>query len=131
MRAIAVAVPVPGLGPLTYSVPDDVLDPPVGARVLVPLGKRTMTGIVIAQGSDPALTPFPEVKPVEAVLDLQPFLPADVVNLATWVADYYACGVGEAIATAMPPRAWIESERHVAITETGEAHLLVERGGRR
>jgi primosomal protein N' (replication factor Y) len=45
VRVIDVAVPVPGLGPLTYSVPDDVPVPPVGARVLVPLGKRTLTGV--------------------------------------------------------------------------------------
>jgi primosomal protein N' (replication factor Y) len=68
---------------------------------------------------------------VVAVLDERAFLPADVVELATWVADYYACGVGEAIATAMPPRAWIESERHAAITDAGEGRLLSERGARR
>jgi len=65
------------------------------------------------------------------VLDQEAFLPADVVDLAAWVAAYYACGVGEAIATAMPPRAWIESERHAAITDAGEARLLLERGARR
>jgi primosomal protein N' (replication factor Y) len=74
------------------------------------------------------LTPL---KAVVAVLDERAFLPADVVELATWVADYYACGVGEAIATAMPPRAWIESERHAAITDAGEGRLLSERGARR
>jgi primosomal protein N' (replication factor Y) len=153
-----VAVPVPGIGALTYIVPDGFPDPVVGARVLVPLGKRTITGIVIAEGSDPSLTPLREgsdpgltpvrhgsdpgltpfggtapsdVKSVATMLDLQPFLPRDVVNLAVWVADYYACGVGEAIATAMPPRAWIESERHAAITDAGEARLLIERGARR
>jgi primosomal protein N' (replication factor Y) len=65
------------------------------------------------------------------VLDATPFLPADVVDLAAWVADYYACGIGDAIATAMPPRAWIESERHARITDAGEARLLAERGARR
>ena len=65
------------------------------------------------------------------VLDDAPFLPADVVNLAVWVAEYDACGVGEAIATAMPPHAWIETERHARITELGEARLLTERGLRR
>jgi 16S rRNA processing protein RimM len=35
VRAIAVAVPVPGLGPLTYAVPDGIPLPCVGARVLV------------------------------------------------------------------------------------------------
>jgi primosomal protein N' (replication factor Y) len=136
VRAIDVAVPVPGLGSLTYAVPDGVADPPVGARILVPLGKRTLTGICLGATS-PAPDDVasgggaPEVKPLIDVLDAVPFLPADVVDLAAWVADYYACGVGEAIATAMPPRAWIESERHAAITEAGEARLLVERGARR
>jgi primosomal protein N' (replication factor Y) len=152
VRAIAVAVPVPGLGPLTYSVPDEMPMPAAGARVLVPLGKRTLTGIVLslpasgfplpADGSQgpasrfplPASSsqfPAPDLKPLIDVLDAEPFLPPDVVDLATWVADYYACGVGEAIATAMPPRAWIESERHAAITDAGEARLLAERGTRR
>jgi primosomal protein N' (replication factor Y) len=65
------------------------------------------------------------------VLDRDAFVPASVVRLAAWVSDYYACGVGEAIATAMPPRAWIESERHARITDAGEARLLRERGARR
>ena len=152
MRAIAVAVPVPGIGALTYAVPDGVPDPPVGARILVPLGNRTVTGICLGamSANEPAggqvqnapvsragtgegqcadLTP--DVKPLVDVLDGEPFLPPVVVELAAWVADYYACGIGEAIATAMPPRAWIESERHAAITEAGEARLLVERGARR
>src|SRR5580765_5783064 len=50
VRAIAVAVPVPGLGPLTYAVPEGLPLPGVGARVLVPLGNRTVTGIVCEAG---------------------------------------------------------------------------------
>jgi primosomal protein N' (replication factor Y) len=128
MRAIAVGVPVPGLGPLTYTVPEGMPDPAVGARVLVPLGKRTVTGIVLA--SD-LRSPTSDLRPLIDVLDADPFLPPEVVALAEWVADYYACGVGEAIGTAMPPRAWIESERHAAITDAGEARMLRERGARR
>jgi primosomal protein N' (replication factor Y) len=52
------------------------------------------------------------------------------VRLATWVAEYYACGIGDAISAAMPPRAWIESERHAQITERGHARALTERGAR-
>jgi primosomal protein N' (replication factor Y) len=143
LRTAAVAVPVPGLGPLTYEVPDGFPVPPIGARVLVPLGTRVVTGIVlgsdpddIVAGSDPngpVSVPDAAVsaKPLVDILDAEPFLPADVVQLAAWVADYYACGVGEAVATAMPPRAWIESERHAAITGNGEARMLSERGARR
>ncbi len=41
MRLIRVAVPVPALDALTYHVPDELGDPAIGARVLVPLGNRT------------------------------------------------------------------------------------------
>ena len=134
-------MPVPGLGALTYSLPDGMPDPPIGARVLVPLGNRTLTGVVLSaiDQRSPAIDPrtsTPEsrtsdIRPLTDVLDDAPFLPPDIVTLAQWVADYYACGVGEAIATAMPPRAWVESERHARITDLGEARLLTERGLRR
>ncbi|HEY7502306.1 MAG TPA: primosomal protein N' [Vicinamibacterales bacterium] len=108
------AVPVPALESLTYSLPDDVPDPPVGARVLVPLGNRVLTGCVVQENlgtREPANPGTPErgnpgtvrVKPIIEVLDTTAFLPEDVVELATWVADYYACGIGEALATAFPP----------------------------
>ena len=46
-RTVAVALPVPRLGLLTYAVPDGVALTP-GVRVSVPLGKRTATGFVVA-----------------------------------------------------------------------------------
>ena len=55
MRLVRVAVPVPALDSLTYSLPDAVPDPPVGARVLVPLGNRVLTGCVV--GSQGARVP--------------------------------------------------------------------------
>jgi primosomal protein N' (replication factor Y) len=63
------------------------------------------------------------------VLDAEPFLSDDVVRLALWVAEYYACGAGEAIAAALPPRAWIESERFVQLVN--DAPAFGERGLRR
>jgi primosomal protein N' (replication factor Y) len=129
VRHIQVAVPVPSLGTLTYRLPDNSTDPPVGARVLVPLGTRVITGIVTH--SAPALEEDAGMKDVLEILDSEPFLPLDVVTLALWAAEYYACGAGEAISAAMPPRAWLESERHARITEAGHARLLLERGARR
>ncbi len=165
MRLIRVAVPVPTLEALTYHVPDDLGDPAIGARVLVPLGTRTLTGVVIETGlgtrdsgldktsevaiesgpgirdpgserttepTDPeSRVPNPgSVKPVLDVLDDSAFLPADVVALTAWVSEYYACGPGEALAAAMPPRAWVESERYAQITAAGGVSLLTERGVR-
>ena len=144
MRLVRVAVPVPALDALTYAVPDELPWPASGARVLVPLGTRVITGIALEAepASDPATRPPDHscsaappgrgaIKDIVDVLDDEPFLPADIVALASWVADYYACGVGEALAAAMPPRAWVESEQRAEITASGAARLPAEGGMRR
>ena len=133
---ITVAVPVPSIGALSYSVPESLTLPVPGARVLVPLGTRVLTGVVLSVDSvhsapDPVpRVPHPEVRDLIDVLDEQAFLPGDVLRLVQWVAEYYACGAGEALASAMPPRAWIESERHAQITDAGRTRLALERGRR-
>lgn len=105
-RLVSVAVPVPLLGALTYRVPDDMAMPSPGVRVRVPLGSREVTGCVLpapaADGSGGAV----DVRELLECLDVEPFLPAAVLELAGWVADYYGCGAGEAVAAAMPPFAW-------------------------
>jgi primosomal protein N' (replication factor Y) (superfamily II helicase) len=113
-RLIRVAVPVPALDSLTYSLPAATPIPPSGARVLVPLGSRVLTGCVVDLDEAADAVADGQVKNVIEVLDREPFLPEDVVKLATWVADYYACGIGEALATAMPPLAAATSVEHAA-----------------
>src|SRR5262245_11992633 len=100
---LSVAVPVPTLDLLTYAVPEGVDVPAVGARVIVPLGARVVTGIVVdhVRGGDPAR----DVKFVHQVLDREAFVPPDVVALARWVAEYYAAGVGDTIPALLPPMA--------------------------
>jgi primosomal protein N' (replication factor Y) (superfamily II helicase) len=136
---VRVAVPVPALEALTYAVPAESAPPALGARVLVPLGTRVVTGIVVgtdgrddeaagptaARSFSSAIddTSAAQVKDLLDVVDDEPFLPGEIVTLASWIADYYACGIGEAVAAAMPPRAWIESERYARITPAGRAGL--------
>ncbi len=143
MRLVRVAVPVPSLDALTYAVPAGVPEPPPGARVLVPLGNRVLTGVVVPGSGDRgpgpddhsrspgSSDPGADVREILELLDTEPFLPDDVVRLCAWVAEYYACGIGEAVATALPPRSRIASERHGQITDLGHARMLTERGQRR
>ena len=131
MRLVSVAVPVPAIGALTYSVPDNLPQPATGARVLVPLGTRVMTGVVTPD-TEARLesSATAEVRDIIDVLDESAFLPADVIELIRWVAEYYACGIGEALAAAMPPRAWVESERHAQLTDAGTLAIAREKGMR-
>ncbi len=108
---VRVAVPVPLLSSLTYRVPAGHTPPVRGARVRVPLGSRLVVGCVIgvAHDADPPPSPQPgsdAFKEVVETIDAEPFLPAAVLHLALWIAEYYACGPGDAVAAAMPPFAW-------------------------
>ena len=94
-------MPVPGLGLLSYRAPAPV--PPKGARVTVPLGTRTVTGVVVSHHA--TMPPGGTLRAIGSVVDAAPFLPPNVVDLAVWVGDYYASGPGEAMAVAMPPSA--------------------------
>jgi len=116
-RLVHVAVPVPALDLLTYAVPDGVPTPPIGARVVVPLGTRVVTGIVVQNENPRTQNPNPEprtpnpepdpdsLKPLRDVLDADAFVPPEVVELAQWTAEYYAAGVGDAIPLLLPPMA--------------------------
>ena len=121
---VHVAVPVPGLDLLTYAVPEGMATPAVGARVVVPLGTRVVTGIVIERGVRP-LSVQVEVKPLRQVLDEGAFVPEEVVALARWTAEYYAAGVGDTIPALLPPMARggradaHKTTRMAAITATG------------
>ena len=102
---MSVAVPVPALGLLTYRVARPTVPCRcAGARVVVPLGKRTLTGVVLGVDRRSS-TPRSRCATSCDVLDAEPFVPADVVKLTPWVADYYLAGPGAALASALPPHA--------------------------
>ena len=98
---VAVAVPVPGLGLLSYRVPGR-RDRHKGARVRVPLGARARH----RRRGRRRRRRRPRramLRDVHEVIDAEPFLPPTVVDLALWVGEYYASGPGDALALAMPP----------------------------
>ena len=121
MRFVSVAVPVPFLDVLTYQVPADAVPPERGARVVVPLGKRVVTGIVVDANAAVNLeaTAWEKIKPITEVLDDEAFLPGPVVDLALWVAEYYACGAGDALAAAVPSTQAHKTIRIAALTTQG------------
>jgi primosomal protein N' (replication factor Y) (superfamily II helicase) len=129
-RTVSVAVPFPIPTLLTYRVPDPIEMPVPGARVLVPLAGRQVTGIVAEV--NPRRAPEVDagasgtaIRDLVDVLDERPFLPPTITDLALWVADYYLCGPGEAVAAALPPGAWLQSGYRVRITEAGQAQAII------
>jgi len=126
VRLASVAVPVPQVGLLTYRLPEQFDNVTIGSRVLVPLGSRTLTGCVVGMGSQTdgnAPAGDAGLRDVIDVLDDEPFLTPEIVKLALWTSDYYACSPGEAVAVAVPPLAWVESRRIATLTEAGRLLL--------
>jgi primosomal protein N' (replication factor Y) len=132
---VQVAVPVPALDLLTYSVPDGMDVPAVGARVVVPIGPRSVTGVVVANEGVSAGT-LTGLKPVRRCLDQDAFLPPEIVSLALWTAEYYAAGPGHTINALLPPAARGERAnadkriRIAVLTETGRQALGEPADGR-
>ena len=118
-RLIAVAVPVPGLGLLTYAIPNGVPTPPKGARVSVPLGTRLVVGVIAAHDAA-APADATKIREIVSVIDTSAFVPGAVVDIALWVGEYYASGPGESLTMAMPPaarRGEVDSFRMISSAE--------------
>lgn len=111
MAALAHVVPLTSVdGVYTYRVPDEMAAEAVpGARVLVPFGRRQITGVVAerVEGSPDKL------KSLHDVLDARPALTPELLALTRWTADYYLCAWGEAIKAALPSGTEVESRRVV------------------
>ncbi len=121
-----VAVPAPLQEPLTYAVPE-ALDGrlEVGMRVLVPLGRRRVTGVVVGFQRE---SPVTGVKAVSEALDEEVLLDDAFLKLCRWAADYYVASMGEVLAAALPPLLRTESRLVAAfVREPDRLHGELDR----
>ena len=75
--------------------------PPIGVRVLVPLGRKTITGVVY-RPHEGALPDTVKLREVLDILDEQPVVTAYQLRLWEWLSQYYMCTMGEVMAAALP-----------------------------
>lgn len=87
-----------------YTCPEDDAAPVVGCRVRAPFSGRTLTGYVVAAGTAMPRLPRKNItlKPIERVLDKAPLFGSTTLPLARWLADFYFCTLGQALATMLP-----------------------------
>ena len=98
-RYCDVAVPVPLDATFTYSIPEDLPEPSVGGRVIVPFREKRLCGIVTElHDREPSF----KAKPVQQVLDTTPALTDELMQLGRWIAHYYIAPIGEVLRSMLP-----------------------------
>lgn len=77
-----------------------------GARIIVPFGRKTRTGYIVTLHDElPANIKLDEaeIKQAERLVDEVPVCTPEILELAKWVADYYASPLGEVLKATLPP----------------------------
>ncbi|MEW5967160.1 MAG: primosomal protein N' [Pseudomonadota bacterium] len=76
---------------------------PPGTLVEVPFGRTRQVGVALGEADDDAVHPD-KLRDVLRVLDDRPALPAELLRLAQFCADYYQHPLGAVLLAALPPR---------------------------
>lgn len=143
---IRVAIPSPLRRLFDYLPPkssalsvDKEFDPasiPVGTRVKVPFGRRSVVGVVMAveQGSELAES---RLRAITAVLDSDPLFSAGLFNVLRWAMRYYHHPPGEVLSTALPVRLrqgaalrTVDAVWQASATPKAEAEALLKRAAK-
>ncbi len=99
-RLIDVALPVPLFQTFTYGVPEEFRDQvQIGCRVVVPFGKRSLTGVVV---DEPATTELDRLRDMKDLLDTEPLFTPEMLEFAEWISRYYVSPIGETFRTMLP-----------------------------
>ncbi|MCV4690291.1 hypothetical protein OFC38_29515, partial [Escherichia coli] len=115
------AVPVPARKTFYYRLDGNVAESAaIGSRVLVPFGKQILTGYIIeiigTTLPDKSLEPE-KIRDVIDLLDIEPLISHEILELTRWAADYYAASWGEMIKAALPAGINANVEKVITLTE--------------
>ena len=123
-----VALPVPVDRVFTYSIERG--EPVVGGRVLVPFRREQLQGVVVAlhdrgtakESSAENISPA-AIRPILRVLDQEPVLSEHLLQLGSWIAEYYLAPLGEVLRTMLPLGAEVRKEVVYSLTPRGATAL--------
>ena len=97
---VQVAVNLPLKSVFDYAVPPQFRNRvAVGKRVWVPFRNRTIVGFVVKVSNT---TGIRRTRDIKDIIDDEPILSKEMLELTRWIADYYFCSWGEAIESAIP-----------------------------
>ncbi len=134
MIHLEVAVAAPLEQTLTYSLPETAEYAGsgisgslyIGRRVLVPLGRRKVTGYILAVVPSVACLPY-TIKAVDSFCDDYPLFHQNSVEFYRWVANYYHYPLGLVIKTALPGGLAPKSTKKLVVTSVADIKVFFGR----
>jgi primosomal protein N' (replication factor Y) len=107
---VRVAVPIPSASTFIYAVPETFVSTvAVGKRVLVPFGKRRITGFIVETQDEANCGK--EVKEILDLPDAEPLFGKEDLAFYEWISRYYLYPLGKALAEILPGGIALRSER--------------------
>ncbi len=120
----SLALPLPLNALFTYRVPPDLAAlAETGRRALAPFGPRLLTGFIVGISGDPGDLAPERIKDIQDIPDDERVFDSPMLELASWVADYYLSSVGEVLKAAMPSGTMVRSRVRVYPSGTPEADV--------
>jgi primosomal protein N' (replication factor Y) len=112
-----VSLPVPMDQPFTYLLPETLRHRVrAGCRVLVPFGPRKLTGVVLRTHDQP---PAGAAREALKLLDEEPVLDQELLELGRWIAAYYCAPLGETLRAMTPLSGDIRRGKIYSLTPSG------------
>jgi primosomal protein N' (replication factor Y) len=110
-RYADVSLPVNLDREFTYLIPPEFETAAVvGARAVVPFGRKYATGLITGL---PAATTVTGLKPLHDVIDPSPIVSEELLWVCRWIAGYYLSPLGNVLKAAMPQGFSLSSKRIV------------------
>lgn len=108
-----VILPLPIKQLFTYSIPDSLIkDLEIGKRVIVQFGSRKIYTAIVFSIHQNVPKEY-KTKDIVDILDDKPIVNEKQLKIWQWIAEYYACSVGEVFKAALPSGLKLESETKV------------------
>ena len=131
---LQLALPTPLRRYFDYLLPSDcnVSQLKPGVRVRVPFQQRELMGILMGT-AEKSSVPREKLKSVIEIMDTEPVVPADILQLCLWAADYYHHPIGEIMAAVLPK--WLRQGKpavlkraiSLPVSETASLPLLLNK----
>ena len=109
----------------TYQISEEFLaDSPIGKRAWVPFRDYYAIGVVVKIHNQ---QPEFETRPIRQILDDEPVVSQELLELTKWMHEFYYCSWGEVIQAALPAGLNFISEKYLRVNDDAEIPMLTSK----